>query len=214
MKTRERIIVLAQTRFNELGYGNVTTAALAAEFGISEGNLWYHFKTKRDLLETISAEFVLYLNERLALLPDKRNDVVEGYIALMVSLAQELLKYRFLYRDQADYGCHSQIVLNNITGLYEKSRAQFKAFYSEVVRVNVLDWPKGQLYGLAVNAIILIRFGLEYFRESQQAFDSRAVEKTFLQHLTLFEHRLEPAAARRLRYAIANHLSDAAVYAA
>jgi hypothetical protein len=150
----------------------------------------------------------------LALLPDKRNDVVEGYIALMVSLAQELLKYRFLYRDQADYGCHSQIVLKNITGLYEKSRAQFKAFYSEMVRVNVLDWPKGQLDGLAVNAIILIRFGLEYFRESQQAFDSRAVEKTFLQHLTLFEHRLEPAAARRLRYAIANHLSDAAVYAA
>ena len=69
MKTRERIIALAQTRFNELGYGNVTTAALAAELGISEGNLWYHFKTKRDLLEVISAEFVLYLNERLALLP-------------------------------------------------------------------------------------------------------------------------------------------------
>ena len=214
MKTRERIIALAQTRFNELGYGNVTTAALAAELGISEGNLWYHFKTKRDLLEVISAEFVLYLNERLALLPDKKGDVVEGYIALMVSHAQELLRYRFLYSDQADYGGHSQIVLNNITGLYDKSRAQFKAFYSEMVRVNVLDWPIDQLDSLAVNAIILIRFGLEYLRESQQAFDSIAVEKTFLQHLTLFEHRLEPVAARRLRYAVANHLSDAAVYAA
>ena len=128
MKTRERIIVLAQTRFNELGYGNVTTAALAAELGISEGNLWYHFKTKRDLLEAISAEFVLYLNERLALLPDKKNDVVEGYIALMVSLAQELSKYRFLYRDQADYGCHSQTVLNNITWLYEKVELNLRLF--------------------------------------------------------------------------------------
>ncbi|MDA0897634.1 MAG: TetR/AcrR family transcriptional regulator [Proteobacteria bacterium] len=214
MKTRERIIALAQTRFNELGYGNVTTAALAAELGISEGNLWYHFKTKRDLLEAISAEFVLYLNERLALLPDKKADVIEGYIALMASHEQELLRYRFLYRDQADYGGHSQIVLDNITGLYDKSRAQFKAFYSEMVRVGVLDWPKNQLDSLTVNAVILIRFGLEYLRESQQAFDSSAVEKTFLQHLTLFEHRLEPAAAKRLRYAVANLSSDAAVRAA
>ena len=33
MKTRERIIALAQARFNEFGYGNVTTASLAAEIG-------------------------------------------------------------------------------------------------------------------------------------------------------------------------------------
>ena len=214
MKTKERIIALAQTRFNELGYGNVTTAALAAELGISEGNLWYHFKTKRDLLEAISAEFLLYLNERLSLLPDKKADVIEGYTALMASHEQELLRYRFLYRDQADYGGHSQIVLDNITGLYDKSRAQFKAFYAEMVRVGVLDWPKNQLDSLSVNAVILIRFGLEYLRESQQAFDSRAVEKTFLQHLTLFEHRLEPAAAKRLRYAAANLSSDAEICAA
>jgi AcrR family transcriptional regulator len=214
MKTKERIIALAQTRFNELGYGNVTTAALAAELGISEGNLWYHFKTKRDLLEAISAEFLLYLNERLSLLPDKKADVIEGYTALMASHEQELLRYRFLYRDQADYGGHSQIVLDNITGLYDKSRAQFRAFYEEMVRVGVLDWPKNQLDSLSVNAVILIRFGLEYLRESQQAFDSRAVEKTFLQHLTLFEHRLEPAAAKRLRYAAANLSSDAEICAA
>jgi AcrR family transcriptional regulator len=214
MKTKERIIALAQTRFNELGYGNVTTAALAAELGISEGNLWYHFKTKRDLLEAISAEFLLYLNERLSLLPDKKADVIEGYTALMASHEQELLRYRFLYRDQADYGGHSQIVLDNITGLYDKSRAQFKAFYAEMVRVGVLDWPKNQLDSLSVNAVILIRFGLEYLRESQQAFDSKAVEKTFLQHLTLFEHRLEPAAAKRLRYALANLSSDAEICAA
>ena len=63
----------------------MTTAALASELGISEGNLWYHFKTKRDLLEAISAEFLLYLNERLSLLPDKKADVIEGYTALMAS---------------------------------------------------------------------------------------------------------------------------------
>lgn len=74
----------------------MTTAALAAELGISEGNLWYHFKTKRDLFESISEEFVRYSNERLALRPSGEKDVVEGYIELMMAHERELLLYRFL----------------------------------------------------------------------------------------------------------------------
>ena len=214
MKTRERIIALAQARFNEFGDGNVTTAALAAEHGISEGNIWHHFRTKRDLLEAISEEFVRYSTERLALRPSGETDVIEGYIELMMAHERELLLYRFLYRDQADYGGHSQIVLDNITGLYDNSRAQFKAFFTEMVRVGLLDWPEDRIDHLTVNAVIFIRFGLEYFRETQQAFDSGAVEQTFLQHLTLFEHQLDPAAAKRLRDSAANRLPDAAARAA
>ena len=192
----------------------MTTAALAAEHGISEGNIWYHFRTKRDLLEAISEEFVRYSTERLALRPSGETDVIEGYIELMMAHERELLLYRFLYRDQADYGGHSQIVLDNITGLYDNSRAQFKAFFTEMVRVGLLDWPEDRIDHLTVNAVILIRFGLEYFRETQQAFDSGAVEQTLLQHLTLFEHQLDPAAAKRLRDSAANRLPDAAARAA
>jgi hypothetical protein len=132
----------------------------------------------------------------------------------MMAHERELLLYRFLYRDQADYGGHSQIVLDNITGLYDNSRAQFKAFFTEMVRVGLLDWPEDRIDHLTVNAVIFIRFGLEYFRETQQAFDSGAVEQTFLQHLTLFEHQLDPAAAKRLRDSAANRLPDAAARAA
>jgi hypothetical protein len=104
--------------------------------------------------------------------------------------------------------------LDNITGLYDKSRAQFRAFFTEMVRVGLLDWPEDRIDHLTVNAIILIRFGLEYLRETQQAFDSSAVEQTFLQHLTLFEHQLDPAAAKRLRDAAARLLTDSAARAA
>jgi hypothetical protein len=83
-----------------------------------------------------------------------------------------------------------------------------------MVRVGLLDWPEDRIDHLTVNAVILIRFGLEYFRETQQAFDSGAVEQTLLQHLTLFEHQLDPAAAKRLRDSAANRLPDAAARAA
>lgn len=104
-------------------------------------------------------------------------------------------------------------MLDNITGLYDKSRTQFKAFFSEMVRVGILDWPKNRIDYLTVSAVILIRFGLEYLREKQQAFDSSAVEQTSLQHLTLFEHQLDPGAAKRLRDAAANRLPDSEVRA-
>ncbi|MDF1765074.1 MAG: TetR/AcrR family transcriptional regulator [Gammaproteobacteria bacterium] len=208
MKTRERIIELAQKRFNELGYGNVTTAALAAELGISEGNLWYHFKTKRDLLEAISEQFFVSINERFTLRPSKSRDVIDDYIALMAAHEWELLHYRFLYRDQSDYGQHSSVIGEHIAELYEKGNLQFKAFFGEMMRVGVLDWPRARIDSLAINVTILIRFGLEYQRESQQAFDSSAVSRTFLQHLTLFEHQLEPSAARRLRKAAKLGISD------
>ncbi len=201
MKTSTRILELAQARFNEFGYGNVTTASLAAELGISEGNLWYHFKAKRDLLETLSEQFLTSITERLKIRPDKNSDVVDGYINLMTAHKNELSRYRFIYRDQADYGEHSQIILDHIAELYEQSRLQFKAFFSEMVRVGVLNWPKSRIDALTINTTILIRFGLEYLRETQRSFDSTAVSQIFLQHLTLFEHELTPSAARRLQHA-------------
>ena len=57
MRTRERIVEQALLLFNEQGYGAVTTAALAAHCGIAEGNLWYHFKTKRALLDAIGERY-------------------------------------------------------------------------------------------------------------------------------------------------------------
>ena len=55
LKTRDRIVEAARRLFNERGYGEVTTAALASHLGTAEGNLRYHFKTKRALLEAIAA---------------------------------------------------------------------------------------------------------------------------------------------------------------
>ena len=69
MKTRDRIVDAARELFNEQGYGAVTTATLAAHLGIAEGNLWYHFKTKRALLDAIGEHFSKAIEARLSLQP-------------------------------------------------------------------------------------------------------------------------------------------------
>lgn len=200
-KTRERILQTARRMFNDRGYGNVTTAALADEVGISEGNLWYHFNNKRALLVALADEFLDYVSKRLEIRPDENSDVISEYTRFLGEYAKELRDFRFLYRDQADYGEHSEGILDNLPLLYDRSQAQLLSFYRIMVDTGELDWPEERLPDLALNAKIIIRYSLEYLRETGQPVEegSGAVQQAFTQHLTLFEHKLKPAAAEKLR---------------
>ena len=50
-KTRDRILISSLVLFNQLGFSRVTTASIAKQTGILEGTLWYHFNTKKDILD-------------------------------------------------------------------------------------------------------------------------------------------------------------------
>lgn len=60
--TRERILQAALRLFNDEGLAAVTTHRIAAEVGISPGNLHYHFKSKRVIVAWLYRRF----EERLA----------------------------------------------------------------------------------------------------------------------------------------------------
>lgn len=60
---RRRIIQAASRLFCRLGYDRTTVRALAAEVGMQSGNLFYHFKSKDDVLEAVMREGVLQATE-------------------------------------------------------------------------------------------------------------------------------------------------------
>ena len=49
-KTRDKLMATSLILFNQRGFEAVTTAAIAERSGVLEGSLWYHFRTKKDLL--------------------------------------------------------------------------------------------------------------------------------------------------------------------
>jgi AcrR family transcriptional regulator len=202
MKTKARIAEQARWLFNEQGYGAVTTAALAAHCGIAEGNLWYHFKTKQALLEAISARFAEAIEARLGLLPG--GDPVGDYARLLHVVMHEFRDFRFLYRDQSYYGEHTEAIRAGAPDWLERTFAQLEAHLAALADAGLLDWPRERLRDLAVNATIILRYGLEHYRELGEPTGegSGAIRRTLLRHLTLFEHRLAPAAAARLHEAI------------
>ena len=204
MKTRDRIILEARRLFNSQGFGNVTTASLAAHLGMAEGNLWYHFKSKRSLLDAISEEFVTAIEQRIAISPAPDADILDEYGRLLEHYLPELSEYRFLYRDQSDYGEHNEIILERLPGWYEATIAQFETFFTAMCDVGFLDWPKDHLRELAINVAIILRYNLEFMRETGQPAltGSGAIHRTFTRHLTLFERHLKPEAARHLHRTI------------
>ena len=67
--TRERILDASRRLFNRKGYAGTTLAEIAASVGIAEGNLWYHFRTKRDLVVALEDELRQAVRQRRSAYP-------------------------------------------------------------------------------------------------------------------------------------------------
>lgn len=204
MKTKDRILETARELFNARRFGNVTTAELASECGIAEGNLWYHFKNKRALLEAIAEQFLVDVEERLARLPSDPAIILQEYADMLFALMSEIRRYRFLYRDQADYGEHTDNLLERLPGIYRDTQTQFQTFFHGMVKGQHLALEPGRIPALATNSVLILRYHLEFLRESGQDSDigSGAVRAAVEQHLTLFEQALNEPARKTLRRAL------------
>ncbi len=72
LKTKERILQLSLQLFNERGERSVTTNHIAAELGMSPGNLYYHFRNKNEIIKELMEQYQAETLEMLALPEDRR----------------------------------------------------------------------------------------------------------------------------------------------
>ncbi|MGC9133983.1 TetR/AcrR family transcriptional regulator [Caldisphaera sp.] len=77
-KVKSRIINAAMKVFSEKGYDAASTEIIAKESGISKGDLFYHFKTKNELIR-----YIAYIS-----LP---TDVIENVLNKKYSNGEEML---------------------------------------------------------------------------------------------------------------------------
>ena len=76
--TRTQILAAADRLFSEKGYHNVSMRAIAAELGISVGNLNYYFPRKADLANALHARQRAQQARQLARLRQRGHVVVGG----------------------------------------------------------------------------------------------------------------------------------------
>lgn len=97
MKTRDRILEAALNLFNVEGVAKVSTNRIADELGMSPGNLYYHFKSKEQIVEWLLRR----LEGELAPFTQSSGTLTAlDDVWLFLHLSFETIeKYRFIYTD-------------------------------------------------------------------------------------------------------------------
>ncbi|WP_284091213.1 TetR/AcrR family transcriptional regulator [Acinetobacter pittii] len=98
LKTKDRILQISLQLFNERGERSVTTNHIAAELGISPGNLYYHFRNKHEIIKELMYQYQIETLEMLSL-PEDRPLTTNDKINYFQVLSGQLWSYRFIHRD-------------------------------------------------------------------------------------------------------------------
>ncbi|PKQ05035.1 MAG: hypothetical protein CVT72_10775 [Alphaproteobacteria bacterium HGW-Alphaproteobacteria-11] len=194
-RTKDRILAASLRLFNENGYDAVTTARISDEVGISEGNLWYHFRTKRDLVRAHQLALFVLIDKRLAI-ASTPDTVLESYALFNRLVFEEVWTYQFLYRDQAEYGRTSPELEDRVHRIYETTTNMLVRFFRHMIEAKHLDMPDDELTALADNVWMVIRYWPSFLRETRRVvkLDKAALNAGIRHHFALFNTHLTPEA--------------------
>jgi AcrR family transcriptional regulator len=164
-RTRERILELSLRLFNDFGEPNVNTTLIAEQMAISPGNLYYHFKNKDDIIQSIFQQFERELDKLLAApsapAPGRAPNVEDAWLFLHL-LFELIWKYRFFYRD-----------LNNLLINSRKLEVRFKTLLGDKVKMarwlcqglasrGELSASRAEIEALATNMVVVATYWVSY----------------------------------------------------
>ncbi|UFS72063.1 TetR/AcrR family transcriptional regulator [Geomonas sp. RF6] len=100
MSTRDRIIETAIRLFNDKGTKPVTTNHIAAECGMSPGNLYYHFRNKEAIIRAIFEQMTQVSVQDYGAIAHRHDlGTVEGIAGTFAFIQQFNWRYRFFKRE-------------------------------------------------------------------------------------------------------------------
>lgn len=163
MKTRDRILKTALALFNESGEAGVSLAQIAGALGISEGNLWYHFRTKRDLIAALLEALEERIEQNLSRPPAEAGSVAT-YNEYTQQCFRTMWEYRFLYRVSFDPARERELAERR-RAVTTRCHHHSERIIAEMVRGKLIRATPPEVSELATTACIIARYWLDYLQE-------------------------------------------------
>jgi AcrR family transcriptional regulator len=163
MRTRDKILQTALALFNESGEAGASLAQIAAEIDISEGNLWYHFRTKRELIAALFEELEQAIEHSQSHPPADPGNIV-SYSDYPRHCFRTLWAFRFLYRARFDMVKERELAERRLA-VTARVHHHIERLLREMVRNKLLDATPSEISELAATNFIITRYWLDYLQE-------------------------------------------------
>jgi len=179
VKTKDRILQISLQPFNERGERSVTTNHIAAELGISPGNLYYHFRNKQEIIKELMEQYQKETLDMLSL-PDDRQLNANDKIRYFQVLSSQLWEYRFLHRDVY------HLVENNedFRKLYPRFAGQVmqqgQKIYKAFVNAGLMEMTDSEIEALIINLWIVLTNWTNFLYMSGHITDSNTLEEKWV----------------------------------
>lgn len=147
IKTRDRILDTSLMLFNSVGEPNVTTLLISDELDISPGNLYYHFKSKGDIVEELFGRFEADMLDLLTV-PDDADIALDQHGFFLHLLFETIARYRFLYQDLVNVLSRYDQLQIRFRRLMKKKTEAFRAVCDSFRRQGFMDIGQEELESL------------------------------------------------------------------
>lgn len=189
MKTRDRILHTSLALFNDIGEPNVTTLLISDELEISPGNLYYHFKSKSDILNEI---FAWYEAEMLKLLdvPSEPMDIEDQWFFLHL-VFETIARYQFLYKDVVNVlERHEQVKARFRRIIAKKKQACLQVLNNLASHAHISASPS-EISALSENIVMAATFWISYATVAEDQLDDSTLSRGVYQVISLVVPFLE-----------------------
>jgi AcrR family transcriptional regulator len=159
--TPELILQTSLALFNELGEPNVSTNLIADEAGISPGNLYYHFRSKQEIVVELFSRFAAQLDTVIALPLSATFQAEDLWFQLHLSFELKG-KYRFLFRDPIDITASVPRLRRAFMGLYRRERKAVAELISSLQKSGTMSISSREKEILLNNLMLAMMYWISF----------------------------------------------------
>lgn len=159
--TRELILGTSLALFNELGEPHVTTNHIADEADISPGNLYYHFRSKDDIVLELFKRFLVRFQPLIDIPADILLQPHDLWFQLHLSFELKG-EFRFIYRNLADLAGRVPDFDRAMRGLLQRERQAARNSLSGLEQAGVLALDERRRELLADSILLALTYWIPY----------------------------------------------------
>ncbi|SKA52046.1 TetR/AcrR family transcriptional regulator [Enterovibrio nigricans] len=200
MKTRDRIIHSALALFNEQGEPNITTNHIAADLGISPGNLYYHFRNKEEIIHSIFDQYALDLS--VGFQPEvAANSDQQRLLSYLDATFQLMWRYRFFYANLPDILRRDAELQVKYLSAQQELKANLLTMLSQFRKTGWVEMSNDELESLCGTLKLVASSWIFY--QSAQAPETKVTPAVIYQGVLQILDMVSPLATQKGRFVVA-----------